>query len=55
MDVIGVFVRYEDRRYRGRIDTVISETLLGPFAGESAVDEDPLPGRFDEGTICFTA
>jgi hypothetical protein len=50
-----VLVRYEDRGDRGRIDTVLNEPLLDLLARETAVDKDPLPRRFDEGTICFTA
>ena len=55
MDMVGVLVRDEDRRYRRRVDTVLCETLFGFFSREAAVDKDPLPRRFDEGTICFTA
>ena len=55
MNMIGVFVRNEDRRYRRWIDTVLSETLLGLFTRESAVDKDTLPRRFNEGAVCFAA
>jgi hypothetical protein len=55
MDVIGVFVRYEDRGNGRWIDTVLSEPFLGLFSGEPAVDKNTLPRRFDEGTICFAA
>ena len=55
MDVIGVLVRYEDRRYRRWVDTMLCQTLLSLFTRETTVDKDPLSRRFDEGTVCFAA
>jgi hypothetical protein len=55
MNVVGVFVRYQDRSDRGRVDTVLDKALLDFLSGETAVDKDPLSRRFDEGTVCFAA